>query len=70
VAKKHFSSDFDMEVFREPFNRYFEMKQIKKAISYANFNRKTNDVDIVTAKAILKQIILEKEKEVSESKNQ
>lgn len=65
VAKKHFSPEFDLEIFREPFNQYFEMKQVKKAIAYANFNRKSNDVDIATAKAILKSIIIEKEKEVS-----
>ena len=66
VAKKHFSPGFDLEIFREPFNEYFEMKQVKKAIAYANFNRKTNDVDIATAKAILKKIIIEKEKEVAQ----
>lgn len=65
VAKKHFSPTFDLEIFRQPFNQYFEMKQVKKAIAYANFNRKSNDVDISTAKAILKKIIIEKEKEVS-----
>jgi hypothetical protein len=64
VAKKHFSTDFDLEIFREPFNQHFEMKQINNAINYANMNRKSNDVDIATAKAILKKIIVEKEKEV------
>ncbi|MEX2231571.1 MAG: hypothetical protein WD824_05390, partial [Cyclobacteriaceae bacterium] len=64
VAKKHFSADFDMEVFREPFNKHFEIDQIKNAIAYANMNRKSNDVDISTAKAIFKKIIVEKEKEV------
>jgi hypothetical protein len=64
VAKKHFSADFDLEVFREPFTQHFEMNQLNNAINYANLNRKSNDVDIVTAKAILKKIIIEKEKEV------
>ena len=41
------------------------MKQIRNAIAYANLNRKSNDVDITTAKAILKKIIIEKEKELA-----
>ena len=67
LAKKHFSADFDLEVFREPFNTHFEIKQINNGIAYANLNRKSNDVDIVTAKAILKTIILENEKEIMRS---
>lgn len=66
VAKKHFRTDFDAEVFREPFKKHFEMKQIRNAIEHANLNRRSNDVDIATAKAILKEIIVEKEKEVAE----
>src|SRR5690349_7101473 len=69
LAKKHFETSFDLEVFRKPFNEYFKMKQIKNAMVYANMNRKYNDVDIVTAKAILKKIIIEKEKEVGRSMN-
>ena len=65
IAKKHFSTDFDPEVFRKPFKEHFEMKQIRNAIAYANLNRKSNDVDISTAKAILKKIIIEKEKELA-----
>lgn len=64
IAKKHFHTDFDPEVFREPFNRYFDMRQIRNGIAYANLNRRSNDVDITTGKAILKKIIIEKEKEV------
>lgn len=69
LAKKHFTTSFDLEVFREPFNKHFKMKQIRSALAYANMNRKYNDVDIVTAKAILKKIITEKEKEVGGSVN-
>lgn len=64
VAKKHFSTNFDLEMFREPFNQHFDMDQINNAIGYANLNRKSNDIDILTAKAILKKIIIEKDKEV------
>ena len=64
VAKEYFAADFDPEVFREPFNQHFTMKQIRKAITYANLNRRSNDVDIATARAIVKKVIVEKEKEV------
>jgi hypothetical protein len=70
VAKKHFSTNFDLEVFREQFNKQFEIEQIQNAIAYANFNRKTNDVDIPTAKEIFKKIIVEKEKEIGKPVNQ
>jgi hypothetical protein len=64
IAKEHFPSKFDPEVFREPFNRHFEIKQIRNAVVYANINRKSNDVELATAKAILKKIIIEKDKEL------
>jgi hypothetical protein len=69
LAKKHFVTRFDLEVFRKPFNEHFKMKQISNALAYANMNRKYNDVDMVTAKAILKKIIIEKEKEVAKPVN-
>lgn len=67
LAKKHFDTEFDLEVFREPFTQHFKIGQIRNALAYANMNRKSNDVDIVTAKAILKKIIIEKEKEINET---
>jgi len=66
VAKRHFDTDFDPEVFREPFKKHFKIDQLRSAVKYANLNRTSNDVDITTAKAIVKKIILEKEKEVSQ----
>lgn len=65
LLKKHFPTPYDAEVFREPFNEHFEMKQVRNALAYANINRKSNDVELGTAKAILKKLIIEKEKEVS-----
>lgn len=64
LLKKHFPAEFDAEVFREPFNEHFDMKQIRNALAYANMNRKSNDVEFATAKAILRKLIIEKEKEV------
>ena len=63
VAKRHFRTKFDPEVFRQPFNEHFEMKQIANACAYANLNRKSYDIDIETAKAIVKKIIVGKDKE-------
>jgi hypothetical protein len=67
ITKKHVSADFDVEVFRQPFNDHVTMKQVRQAMNYANLNRKTNDVDITTAKAIVKKILLQKEKEYQQS---
>lgn len=64
LAKKHFPTDFDPEVFREPFKRHFTIAQIRKGISLANLNRRSPEIDITTAKAIVKRIIVEKEKEL------
>jgi hypothetical protein len=64
IAKKHFSAGFNLELFRQPFNKHFSLQQVKNAAAYAEMNRKSNDVDISTAKTILKKIIIEKEKEV------
>lgn len=65
LFKKHFPTEFDVEAFREPFTEHFEMKQIKNALAYANMNRHSNDVELATAKAILKKLIIDKEKEVA-----
>jgi hypothetical protein len=68
LAKKHFPTDFNPEIFREPIKKHFEFGQIKGAIDYASFNRSSHDIDIATAKAIFKKIITEKEKEVLSEK--
>ncbi len=60
----HFPTKFDAEVFREPFNQYSEYDKIKGAITYANLNRNALKIDISTIKAIIKKILIEKEKEV------
>jgi hypothetical protein len=66
IAKKYFSADFDIEVFRQPFNEHVSMKQLRTAIAYANANRKENNVDVATGKAILKKILIEKDKVIRE----
>jgi len=68
VGKKYISADFDVEIFRKHFNDHLSMKQVKTAINFANQNRKTHDLDFTTAKAIMKKILLEKEKEYNQKK--
>ena len=69
VIVKHIAADFNVEVFRKPFNDHVTMKSVRKALYYANQNRKTHDLNFVTAKAIIKKILLEKEKEYKEKRN-
>lgn len=64
IAKKHFPVDFDVEIFREPFNAKVNLKQINKGIQYANqYTAGEAMVDVTTAKSIAKKILLQKEKE-------
>ena len=67
IAKKHISADFDIEIFRQPFNEHLNMKQIQKGLRHANQNRKMQALDFTTAKIILRKILLEKEQEIKES---
>jgi hypothetical protein len=62
IAKKHIKADFDIEILRKPFVENVNMKSIRKAMSYANTNQRTKDLDIETGRAIAKQILIEKYK--------
>jgi hypothetical protein len=64
IAKQHIEADFDLEVFRKPFVENVSMASIQKAMRYANTNQKTKDLDIVTGRAIARQILIEKYKQV------
>jgi hypothetical protein len=63
LAKKHFPVDFDIEVLRAPFNKNVNMTMIKKGLSQANARRGEEGVDPEMAKAVVKQILRQKEKE-------
>lgn len=65
IAKKHLPTTFDPEILRKPFTENVNMKQVRKVMRYADDNRKTHDLDFETTKAILKKIILEKEKDMN-----
>lgn len=70
IAKKHIDTDFDPEVLREAFTDHVNMKQVQKVMKYAHDNRQTHDLNFETTKAILKKIILEKEKELNREQPQ
>jgi hypothetical protein len=63
VAKKHFPVEFDVEIFREPFNKKVNIASIKKGIRYANIYKDKEEFDAATAKSIAKRILLQKEEE-------
>lgn len=65
IAKKHFAGDFDVEVFRAPFREHFQMNQIRSAIVLANKNRAEKNIDIRSAMEILKKIIADKDREMT-----
>lgn len=69
IAKKHLTADFDIEVLRQPFNKNVNLKMIQKGIQYSNTSSKANNINIETAKAIVKKILIEKEKELSAKGN-
>ena len=66
LAKKHFPVDFDVELLREPFRKKADVHVLQKAIQKANEYRNNNLIDFETAKAIVKRVLTEKEKEFNQ----
>lgn len=65
IIKKHLKADFDLEVLRKPFNENVDMQTIRKGIQYGNINRKSHDIEMETARAIAKKVLIEKEKQIA-----
>jgi hypothetical protein len=63
VAKKHFPVDFNVEIFRKPFNEKVSLEMIKKGIRYANVYKDKDEFDAGTAKSVVKRVLLNKEEE-------
>jgi hypothetical protein len=63
IAKKYFPVDFDVEIFRKPFNEKVTLATIKKGVRYANIYKDKEEFDVSTAKSIMKRILLQKEDE-------
>lgn len=64
IAKKHIETDFDVELLRTAFVENVSMKSVRKATKYANVNQRAKELDIRTARAIAKQILIEKYQQV------
>lgn len=63
MAKKHFPVDFDVEIFRKPFNEKVTIATIRKGVRYANMYTTKDEFDAATAKSVVKQILVQKEEE-------
>lgn len=69
IAKKYFTVDFDIEVLRKPFNENVDMAMIRKGLKQAAYYRNEDPVDPEMARAVIKQILIQKEKEYQKSMN-
>lgn len=67
LTKKHFPVDFDVEPLREPFRKKADVHVLQKAVQKANEYRDNKLIDFESAKAIVKRILIEKEKEFNQS---
>ncbi len=67
IAKDHFKADFDFEILRKPFNENVSLQMINKAIAHTNHTRQSKKFNINTTKAIVKKVLIEKEKELRSS---
>ena len=62
MAKKYFKTEFDPEIFRPVFHQHVSVDMIKTGLAYANKQREDPEISPETARAILKQLLVEKEK--------
>lgn len=69
VLKKHIQTPFDLEQFRNTFTSNVKAGTVRQFISYARLNKQMQEVDFQTTKAVLKEILRKKEKEL-ESKGE
>jgi hypothetical protein len=64
IAKSYIQADFDMEVFREPFTQQVDVTVLRQALKQARSTEPhAAQPDVATVKLILKQLLVEKEKE-------
>jgi len=62
IGKKHFTPEFDPELLRDVFRRKVTVDAVHKALHKANQQRRDPEIDPATAKAVVKQLLIEKEK--------
>jgi hypothetical protein len=63
ICKKYFTVDFDIELLRKPFNENVDVATIKSALKNSDYREHQQAVDPQMAKAIIKQVLLQKEAE-------
>jgi hypothetical protein len=63
IGKKYIAADFDLEVLRRPFTENVDTSMIKKGLRKAEYHREEAMMDPAMAKAVVKQILIQKEKE-------
>ncbi|MBX2966263.1 MAG: hypothetical protein KF845_08975 [Cyclobacteriaceae bacterium] len=63
LIKKHFPADYDIESLREPFRDKADVQKLQTLIQKANEYRNNNLINFESVKAIIKRILIEKEKE-------
>ncbi len=66
MAKRQFPVDFDVEVFRAPYNKNVNMKVINTCLAHINRHVKNQEIDFESARLIVKTILIQKEKEFNE----
>ncbi len=66
IGKKYFKPDFDVELFREVFERKASVSQIKRGVILANKHRDEGDMSPEMLRAVAKQILIEKEKKLTQ----
>jgi hypothetical protein len=66
IAKRHVDADFDVEVLRKPFNENVDMEMVKRALGYTEGHQE-DEVDPEMAKAVIKKLLIQKEKEYRQS---
>jgi hypothetical protein len=69
MAKEQFPVDFDVEIFRKAYHEQVSMRLIKKAMAYGNKYKQTQEMDFESARSIVKQILIQKEKDLNKAMN-
>jgi hypothetical protein len=70
IGKKYIDADFDVEVLRTPFKENVDTSMIRKGLRQAEYHRNEVPMDPQMAKAIVKQVLIQKEKEYNRAMHQ
>jgi hypothetical protein len=70
IGKKYIRADFDVEVLRVAFKENVDTSMIRKGLRQAEYHRNEVPIDPDMAKAIVKQVLIQKEKEYKRAMHQ